>query len=159
MPKKRPKRSKRCHEPRISKQARSYFDPSSDKQANPRVLSTNNQRPVWQIGRLDIDGRPWSGNLLKSIKVLKTIFDALKNYESMTWAEIEKDKKYNHSVAVNDIIKPAFDRLSELKLDDIDSLFRFRIGAKGRLWGIRIGTTFMILWWDSDHQICPSAKK
>ncbi len=119
----------------------------------------NRQTPVWSVGRFDRDSR-W-GQLLcdREDALWLTVLPAMKNYETMTWNAILENKKYNHSVPVEDLIKPARDRLAELGMDDIDELFRFRIGGTGRVWGVRDGRVFQILWWDADHEVCPSAKK
>lgn len=76
----------------------------------------------------------------------------------MTWAQIEQNKKNNHSVSVEDFVSAAQARIEELQLD-VDELFRFRFTGTQRLWGIRDRERFKILWWDPDHKVCPSKKK
>ncbi len=56
------------------------------------------------------------------------------------------------------MISKAQSRLLHLKLDDEEELFRFRLDGESRVWGIREGRVFRILWWDPGHEICPSAK-
>jgi hypothetical protein len=43
--------------------------------------------------------------------------------------------------------------LVDLKLDDIEELYRFRFTGTQRIWGIRDRRTFRVLWWDPDHQV------
>ena len=77
----------------------------------------------------------------------------LKWYESMDWKDtFARD----HAVNVSSIIPEAQRRLTELKLDDVDQLWRFRLDGATRLWGLRIGSCFFALWWDPEHKICPS---
>jgi hypothetical protein len=76
----------------------------------------------------------------------------------MTWGAIESNRKKNHSVEVGSLCKEAQERIHELKLG-VDELFRFRLTGKQRLWGIRDRERFKILWWDPDHEVCPSTKK
>lgn len=57
------------------------------------------------------------------------------------------------------MISEAQTRLEELKLDDEEELFRFRLDGTARVWGIREGRVFKILWWDPEHEICPSNKR
>jgi hypothetical protein len=83
------------------------------------------------------------------------VFPKLRQYETMTWNQIYQNKKRDHSVAVEGIIKPARDRLEALGLDDVDVLFRFRLSGTMRVWGIRVGRVFQLLWWDPDHAIWP----
>ncbi|MBX7259668.1 MAG: hypothetical protein K1Y02_25150 [Candidatus Hydrogenedentes bacterium] len=60
---------------------------------------------------------------------------------------------------INEICKNAQKRLSEIRQDDIDELFSFRIMKKKRLWGILDRHVFKILWWDPDHQVYPMDTK
>jgi len=90
--------------------------------------------------------------------VIEDVIFRLKELESMTWTEIEQGT-HSHFVEVTKLIPDAQKRLSALRLDDFDVLFSLRIKAKPRLWGIRINNIFHALWWDPDHQVCPSLKK
>lgn len=87
------------------------------------------------------------------------IGEKLKSYESRRWSEFTQSKKRDHSVPVHRLITDARKRLVELRQDDLDELWRFRFGAKQRLWGIRRGSRFLVLWWDPEHMVCPSQKK
>jgi len=119
--------------------------------------SVSRMRPVWQVAAFDVDG-PW-GVDAETASSWRQIFNKLRSYESMTWGQIDSDRKYNHHVSTQDLIKRARDRLVEIKLDDTESLFRFRFSGTKRLWGIRDRQRFKILWWDPGHEVCPSTKK
>ena len=43
-------------------------------------------------------------------------------------------------------------RLAEIQLEDLDEIFRFRIGNLLRLYGFRIAEVSFILWSGSDHK-------
>ncbi len=77
----------------------------------------------------------------------------------MTWNDILRDRKRNHSVQKTELISEARKRLLKINQEDLDDLFRFRFSGKQRLWGIRQQQSFKLLWWDPDHEICPSAKR
>ncbi len=81
----------------------------------------------------------------------------LGQFESMTWFQI--DAAGSHPIEVYKLIKVARDRLEELKLDDFDELYSLRLTGTQRLWGIRDRNVFRALWWDPEHEICPSPKK
>ena len=104
---------------------------------------------------MDIDG-PWcfyqNGN-----NDLRTVIDGLRPFESMTWSEIEG--KRNHAISCDSIIREAQRRLEDIGQDDLDELFSIRLTGRQRIWGIRDGTIFRLLWWDRQHAICPSPKK
>jgi len=39
------------------------------------------------------------------------------------------------------------------------ALFSFAIDGRRRVWGIRREHVLCLLWWDPNHQVCPSQKK
>ncbi|TWT90835.1 hypothetical protein Mal64_12320 [Pseudobythopirellula maris] len=118
--------------------------------------SSNHETPVWLFGNFDNDSQ-WG---LSSISpdVASEVLSKLKNYESMTWGAIERDKKRNHSVGVEQFCTAARKRFLELNLD-VDELFRFRFDGVSRLWGIRDRHQFKAVWWDPNHEVAPSKKK
>ncbi|MDQ2731557.1 MAG: hypothetical protein M3Y56_07855, partial [Armatimonadota bacterium] len=65
----------------------------------------------------------------------------------------------SHPVELGKLCKAAQDRLVEIRQDDAATLFSLRIGGQGRIWGVRDGPTLRILWWDPQHEVCPSLKK
>jgi hypothetical protein len=60
---------------------------------------------------------------------------------------------------VDKLIKEAQDRLTEISLDDLDELTSLHLTGKGRVWGIIDQGVMNLLWWDPEHQVCPSHKK
>lgn len=78
----------------------------------------------------------------------------------MTWdAIVVTAKKFNHAVSCDSLCKSAKNRLQELELDDLDELVSLRVSSKKRIWAIRQGQHCLLLWWDPDHEVCPSEKK
>ncbi len=94
----------------------------------------------------------------------KYLLPKMKNLESIKWNELEREtfgknaKSKHHWVSVNDLIKEAQKRLEYLKLDDYDQLFSIRLSGTERLWGFKELSYFKILWYDFNHEICPSYK-
>ena len=80
----------------------------------------------------------------------------MRDFETMTWSQILGSK--HHSIAVRDIKKSAQKRLQKLGHDDVQELISFRLTAKQRLWAIRLENVSSLLWWDPNHEICPSHK-
>jgi len=117
-------------------------------------------RPLWSIEKLDF-GCKWSclDNWLSCL--CDEIIPKLKDFETMTWQQIisaSGGRRYgtnNHPIPVNELIKEARDRLAELRLDDYDELFSLRLTSRKRIWGIRDGCVFRILWFDPYHAVCP----
>lgn len=90
-------------------------------------------------------------------KVLNNILQKLKNFESMTWGEIEGRR--HHSISKDTLSRTAQKRLEEIHMDDVDEVFSLAMGGTERIFGVRERNIFKILWWDPDHQVCPSSKK
>ena len=102
---------------------------------------------------------PYGWHVLDAAK-MEEIRQKLRNFESMTWAEILiRGEKRNHRVSVNDLCKIAKNRLRDLRQDDIEELISLHLTATERVWGILENNILKILWWDPDHAVCPSLLK
>lgn len=64
-----------------------------------------------------------------------------------------------HEVKVEDLCSEARHRLEEIKQDDIEALYSFRLSGPQRVWGILEGHVVKLLWWDPKHEVCPSPKQ
>lgn len=83
----------------------------------------------------------------------------LKSYQSMPWDDIVKDKRRDHPSPPHELSDAAQCRLLELDKGDVELLWRLRFTGKQRLWGIRSGPVFRVLWWDPDHRVYPVRKE
>jgi hypothetical protein len=122
------------------------------------VDSVLQQFPAWRFMFVDMDDEEWGWMNVKNNEPVE-IFRKLQHYETRRWHEIRKDKKRDHSVEVKDLSPRARNRLRELKLDDYDKLFRLRLSAKMRIWGILDGYKFNIIWLDPHHTVCPCSDR
>ncbi len=123
------------------------------KPASAPIVSTQNRKLVWKVARID-DNSPWGWNQITCPDFLRKIWDKMRDFETMTWGEILG--RHHHAIAVNDIIKPAQNRLEQLGHDDQAELVSFRLSNTERIWAIRSGEEAFLLWWDPNHEICPS---
>ncbi len=102
---------------------------------------------------------PYGWHELDAAK-LNFIRQKLANFETMTWGEILINaKKHHHTVATADLCAQARKRLTELKLDDVDGLVSLKLSGTNRIWGMFSAGVLTLLWWDPDHEICPSTLK
>ena len=102
---------------------------------------------------------PFGWHELDTVKFAE-IRQRLIHLEKLTWNEIlVKDKYWNHTVSRSDLSKEARDRLAELQLDDQEEFVSLRLSNLERVWGIRLEGAMTLIWWDPDHQVCPSLKK
>ena len=121
--------------------------------ASAPIVSTQNRKLVWKVARID-DNSPWGWNQITCPDFLRNIWNKMRNFETMTWGEILG--RHHHAIAVNDIIEPAQNRLEQLGYDDQAELVSFRLSNTERIWAIRSGEDAFLLWWDPNHEICPS---
>lgn len=135
---------------------------------NRRADSWMDARPAWGFSILDhAHSGKWSWGINQP-DVMK-IMEFLAAAEKRTWKEIRRDMaggnrrrgEKHKFIPLSSVCKEAQDRLAELELDDQDNLFRFRLSGTERLWGVLLPDDhmFYILWWDPDHQVCPSADR
>ena len=121
-----------------------------------KVESIEFNRIAWHLRIVDKEG-PWGWNSVDQTTFWKVIFPKISNFETMTYNKILG--RTHHEVLVSRICKRAQGRLEEIEQDDTDQLVSFHIGGKKVIWGIRDQNIFKVLWWDPNHEICPSAKK
>jgi hypothetical protein len=83
--------------------------------------------------------------------------------ERLTWTEIyaqltsskRGSHRKHHAMPAAQLCGEAQRRLEELRLDDFDELFRFRLGNMRRLWGIVDDEVFYPVWWNAEHRVYP----
>ncbi len=144
MAKGKPKRAK---SPKLGKHPKNEFSSTNYKK----------ETPVWLVRTLDNDG-PWNWNKLNGNEFKDTILERIKNFETMTIKKII-DNTGSHSIPITDLIKTAQKRLDTIKQNDLDELFSLRVSGKKRIWCIQSGNRFSFLWWDPEHEVCPSNKR
>jgi hypothetical protein len=150
------------------RQSAQPFDGKSVRQSqNPEA--TDHQTVAWRISSFDWAG-DWGDNALSGCDFKHLIRDWCHNFESQTWAELMRAAggravgTNHHAIPIEGLSKIARKRLEDLKKDDLDSLFSFRIDGTTRLYGIRERRAFCALWYDpwhddQDKAVCPSPKK
>lgn len=124
----------------------------------PRATSIPNVdylKPEFRTDKMDNEG-PWGWSRFDPT-LFKDILEKILECQKLTWQEL--NHKGSHLVNINQIISTARKRLVTLQLDDRDELYSLRLSNKQRIWGVKEGNIFWILWWDPNHEICPSHKK
>lgn len=137
-----------------NKNPKSNYQFQSEKK--PRIIDiadTNQQTIAWQFNKIDLGGG-WCCKNIDAETLWGFIFDKIRNFETMTWAEIYTDKKNNHDVKKSQLTPEAQKRLKEINQNDIDTLFSLRLSGLPRIWGIRDGRALQVLWYDPKHEVC-----
>jgi hypothetical protein len=119
--------------------------------AEPNVAGT----PFcWRVSDIDWDG-PLGWSQATCEELLKEVVPRLHDLESMKWGEVE-GKTGSHFVEVTNIAPGAQERLVKIRRDEQAQLFSLRVTGRMRLWGIRDIAILRLLWWDPNHEVCPS---
>lgn len=144
----------------MAKNLRLRFEPHPKKE--PRFASDPQsyyaQRPSWRLACIELVD-PFGWHTIDKDKIYE-IRRKLADFETRTWNEILLlSQKQNHKVSIDRICKDARARLVERKQQDIDELVSLRLSGAERVWGILREGALELLWWDPDHQVCPSLKK
>jgi hypothetical protein len=143
-------------EDRESRQPRSVFSPQETRA--PRSIPSNPRarNPVWAFRIVDLGG-PWCWTMLSGA-VLGEVLARFRDYESMTWEQIDGPTG-SHGVEPWKLSRQARSRLTSIRQDDASELFSLRITGRRRVWGILDEHVLRILWWDPEHEVCPSMKR
>ena len=137
----------------------------AEKGVPASALTTGDPReetPVWGLTILDLEGPFGWGGLGRS--TLETALQKLQEFERLSWKEIEqmsrntrrKGGAMHHSMPVEILERDARDRLDAIGMGQLDELFSFHVGSKKRVWGLREGAKYSLLWWDPGHLVYKS---
>lgn len=110
---------------------------------------------AWRFGRADRAGS-WRWFSATGEQV-QEVLNRLGDFESQNLAQLRDGG--SHPVPVADLCKEAQDRLAAIEQDDLDDLMSFRVTGRRRVWCIRDRNIMHILWWDPNHEVCPSLKR
>lgn len=157
--------------PKKGKQKQPPVPPSSAQRKEvPRpgrllglVGTPDKRHPTWRLSLLDLEhAGSWSWSVDED--ALRQITAFLAEMERLTWTEIKAQMfnskkgshRKHHAMPPDQLCPEARDRLRMLRLDDVDELFRFRLGNLPRLWGvIDPDGVFYPVWWDPGHKVYP----
>lgn len=141
---------------------RCVTSPFSNISANriPQIKENPDQyfemNPSWSFAKCDSKDCQWSIENCENL--WSEVITKLISFESRTWGEIVNDKGHNHWIDCNKLCKKAKDRINE-KGWDFDSIFSLRLTGTHRLFGVINSGVFYVIWYDPNHEICPSNKR
>ncbi|MCK4593344.1 hypothetical protein KAU45_02495 [bacterium] len=144
---KRRKKPKLEHDLQFKKQPSSEYKP----------LSSYDLNPTWSLKYLQIDNQwCWSG--IQRDKLLEVVVKA-KEFEKSKWKELLTKGYPAKFIPVRAIRKEAQEiLLDELRIQQ-ETIVRFQISGKERIWGLLIEGVFHVIFWDPEHEIYPSELK
>jgi hypothetical protein len=139
-----------------SKQPKRAFEPRPERRpAAPAARDWDCEPPSWSFAKVDFEG-PWGCGPADGA-ALDGILRRLRDFETMTWAEMQRGKHRSaKEIPVAHLCARAQARLAAIGHDDVDGLWELHLAGKPRLWGIRAESIFFVVWFDLDHEVCPS---
>src|ERR1700677_3345199 len=137
---------------------KSSFNPAYRELSSDNPTSFDQETIAWQFHRLDWQHEHWGFNQLGSTQ-WRDLREALTDLEGLRWTDIKQavggrgtsGGTNHHSLDVRQLCARAYKRLEELKLEDIDVVFSLRAANALRIYGIRDGRVFRLLWYDCHH--------
>jgi hypothetical protein len=128
--------------------------------------STAQEKPTFCFGHVDRNANNlWAFN--PSGEHMIEIVEFIGQMGQSTWAQIEamrtggKDRhRKHHSYNVDSFASAAQADFHKAHLGERfgHDMFRFRLAGEKRLWGFRDHAVFRVVWWDPEHEVCPSEK-
>ena len=127
--------------------------------------STDTLNPIWIFTDIDRNGK-FAFDVGRKDFDSKDFLEKMIFYSNMTWAEIKmqthdkKGKSKHHLISYDELSPIAQRRIKEIgKEEKLDSVFSFAFNNLTRIIGIREDEKFLVLWYDPEHEVCPSNKK
>ncbi len=126
--------------------------------------STDGKKVIWLFDMIDRSGK-FAFDLNRDDFLYREVMEKMIDYSNMTWAEIKKQthdigKSKHHLLSLDMLSKDAFDRFKIMRIEEYeDSIFSFALQNRLRIVGIRENEYFHVLWYDPNHQVCPSKKR
>lgn len=138
-----------------NKQPKNKIIPNPTK--NPKIDFIQTKKGfTWSFSIIDLNG-PFGWEHCKDAEMFLEVLKKKGQLEDKNFSEL--GGAGSHKIPISDISTEAFKRLREIKQDDIDEIFSFRLSGRVRFWCIRHDNVMRVLWWDPDHKVCPSNKK
>lgn len=69
------------------------------------------------------------------------------------------DGRVGKLIPITGLADDARKRIYQAKLDDFEALWELQVAGAPRIWGVRRGNCFYVIWWDPGHMVCPIRSK
>jgi len=119
------------------------------------MLPNEQLRPEFRAGSLDMDG-PWGWRHFDT-EHMQEMFHRIFDAQKLTWQTLREGG--SHLVEISALIPEARKRLDQIAQGVPDSLYSLRVCNRKRIWSIKKANVLWLLWWDPNHEVCPSYKK
>ncbi|SFO94039.1 hypothetical protein SAMN05216343_10158 [Oscillibacter sp. PC13] len=133
------------------------------KEVSGRKYSTDNSKVIWCFDNLDTAGA-FAFDLARIDFNHREVLQKIISYSNMTWSEVKRQthdngKSKHHFLDIESLSSDATCRIRAKRLEErSDSIFSFALQNKLRIIGYREDEKFHAVWFDPQHEFCPSHK-
>ena len=142
------------------KRPKSRYNPSENKipASVEDVNALESKRFKWRAtsGYIDYDEGEWGWDNVEMKKFFDKCLKHLQHYEDKTWMQI-KEEDHCHPVPLKEIVPRAQTRIIN-KHGEIDNLWQVKAEGRCRLFGLKDGQMFYLIWHDEYHTVYPGGK-
>ena len=133
-----------------SKQVKQAITPHPSKTPKGSAKALADQKVVFSFRFWDYKWR-WGRDSAQNYCVA-TVFKTLQAAEGKGWNEITRGTR-DHCQPLNSLEPEAAARLKAIGLKGYETMYRLRVMGAERVWGVKSGETFIVVWWDPEHQV------
>jgi hypothetical protein len=105
---------------------------------------------------VDYDQEEWGWGRVGMQKFFDKCLKHLQHYEDKTWMQI-KEEQHCHPVPLTDITAKAQTRINN-KYGGLDNLWQVKTEGRCRLFGLKDGQIFYLIWHDENHTVYPGGR-
>lgn len=137
------------------------------RKKKPVIAQSNSvihEKPIWRFDMIDRGGK-FAFDLSREDFEHRTVLQKFMDYGCMTWDDIDKqqhdrNKSKHHYLNVESLSHDAIDRIKAKHLEEeTDAIYSFAFQNLLRIVGLRQGAEFFVVWYDPNHEFCPSSKR
>ncbi len=131
------------------------------EQRKPRIPSEvwAQQFFRWRVNEnyIDMEHEEWGWGRVPISEFFEILKKSLQKYESMLWEDV-LHRISCHPLPVHRATRRARDRFVEI-CPDVDTLHQVDFSELGRVWGVKKGQYFQLVWHDPYHTVCPTRRR
>ncbi|MFC2047219.1 hypothetical protein ACFLTK_02950 [Chloroflexota bacterium] len=145
----------------LKKPRRSEMPPDEGKK--PRLPSGTDLWPQqsfrWRVNDnyIDMEHEEWGWGDLPINEFFDILKNSLQKYEDMSWHDL-LNRSSCHPMPLHKIERRARERL-RARFPDIDTLHQVDFSELGRVWGVKKGQYFQLVWHDPYHTVYPTRRR